>query len=40
VTPIFSKPAGGSQIWVMILEKCWAKLNGSYAAIESKSYII
>ena len=32
-TPLFAKPAGGREIWVMILEKCWAKLHGSYAAI-------
>lgn len=31
--PLFAKPAAGRQIWVMILEKCWAKLNGSYGAI-------
>jgi calpain-15 len=32
--PIFAKPSGNREIWVMILEKCWAKLNGSYADIE------
>ena len=32
-TPLFAKPAGGNEIWVMILEKCWAKLHGSYGAI-------
>ncbi len=31
--PLFAKPAGGNEIWVMILEKCWAKLHGSYGAI-------
>jgi len=31
--PLFAKPAGGYEIWVMILEKCWAKLHGSYGAI-------
>lgn len=31
--PLFAKPAGGREIWVMILEKCWAKLHGSYGAI-------
>ena len=24
-------PAGGKEIWVIILEKCWAKLCGSYS---------
>jgi hypothetical protein len=24
------KPAMGNQIWPMVLEKCWAKLWGSY----------
>ena len=32
-TPLFAKPAGGREIWVMILEKAWAKLHGSYGAI-------
>lgn len=27
-------PAGGKEIWVIILEKCWAKLCGSYAESE------
>lgn len=31
--PLFAKPAAGREIWVMILEKCWAKLHGSYGAI-------
>jgi len=31
--PLFAKPAGGRQIWIMIIEKCWAKLHGSYGAI-------
>jgi calpain-15 len=31
--PVFSKASGGIEIWVMILEKCWAKLHGSYGAI-------
>ena len=31
--PLFAKPSGGNEIWVMILEKCWAKLYGSYEAI-------
>lgn len=29
----FAQPAGGKEIWVMILEKCWAKLYGSFSAI-------
>ena len=29
-----SQPAGKTEIWVMILEKCWAKLHGSYDAID------
>jgi len=28
--PVFAKPSGGKEIWVIILEKCWAKLYGSY----------
>lgn len=31
--PLFAKPAGGREIWVMLLEKCWAKLNGTYGDI-------
>ena len=31
--PLFAKPTGGNQIWIMILEKCWAKLHGSYGSI-------
>ncbi len=31
--PLFAKPAAGREVWVMILEKCWAKLYGSYEAI-------
>ncbi len=31
--PVFAQPAGGKQIWVMVLEKCWAKLFGSYANV-------
>jgi hypothetical protein len=29
-----AQPAGGIEIWVMVLEKCWAKLHGSYDAID------
>lgn len=32
--PVFAKPHG-KEIWVMLLEKCWAKIYGSYKAIES-----
>lgn len=39
-TPLFAKPAGGREVWVMILEKAWAKLNGSYAAIVGNNSII
>lgn len=31
--PLFAKPTIRYEIWPMILEKCWAKLKGSYAAI-------
>ena len=31
--PLFAKPAANREIWVMILEKCWAKLHGSYGAV-------
>ena len=32
--PCFAK-ANGPKLWVIILEKAWAKLNGSYSRIES-----
>lgn len=32
--PMGAKPSGNVEIWVMILEKCWAKLYGSYEAID------
>jgi len=32
--PFFSKSHGG-EIWVLILEKAWAKLHGTYRRIES-----
>lgn len=35
-TPAFARSAG-AEIWVMVLEKAFAKLHGSYAAIESGS---
>ena len=28
--PVYAKLAQGRYIWVMVLEKCWAKLVGSY----------
>jgi hypothetical protein len=31
--PIFAKPSGGREVWVIILEKCWAKLNKNYGEI-------
>ena len=30
----FSRPSGGNEIWVLILEKAWAKVFGSYSRIE------
>ena len=32
--PVFSR-AHGNELWVMILEKAWAKVHGSYERIES-----
>jgi calpain-15 len=30
----FSRPSKSSEIWVLILEKAWAKIFGSYQRIE------
>lgn len=35
-TPLYAKPHT-QEIWVMLLEKCWAKNFGSYRVIESGS---
>ncbi len=32
--PIFSK-ANGKELWVLVLEKAWAKVHGTYKRIES-----
>lgn len=32
--PVAAQPADGDEVWVMILEKMWAKLFGSYENID------
>jgi hypothetical protein len=34
--PIFAEPNSG-EIWICLAEKAWAKINGSYANVLSKS---
>jgi len=33
-----AQPAGGRELWVMVLEKCWAKMFKSYDAIDGKYF--
>lgn len=32
--PVFCKPTG-NEVWVMLLEKAWAKISGSYGNISA-----
>ena len=35
-----AQPAGNREIWVMVIEKAWAKLHLSYNAIDGKNELI
>jgi hypothetical protein len=36
----FAQPYKGTDIWVLVLEKCWAKLFGSYSKTNCKFRLI